>query len=517
MNEIELCLTVDPERRDAARAMLDERAGAGARPRRKRLQAIYFDTRDQALARAGLALRLRHEGGRWVQALKGQGGDGITRLEHEVVLPALRGRAMPALDPGRHQGNELGERLLVLLQASPNRRLEPQLHADIWRLTREVQTAGASLELALDEGFVWAEHPGPSQRMAVCELEIELLDGTPRDVIEEAAFWLSQGHWLEWRSKAQRAAMLARGQPAVDSATAGKTVLTADMSMHAARCAMLASCLDQIAVNAGQIAAGVYGAEHVHQLRVGLRRLRSGLRLFEGQLSDGPDEQALVQRIQAQSAALFGALGVIRDDDVQSQGWGQVLARIWAQRSTMGDSGKPEPVDTAVRPAASAGPATPLLRQPQAQTLLLDLMRLLHAAEAAPAKSARMSAQLKKRLRRWHAQVCNDAAHFADLDEASRHQLRKRLKRLRYGLQFCAGLFDPVRLKKGLQPIAAAQDLLGELNDLAVALAERADRKLVGPGAVRSAFEWGYLLAERERLLERAAPVMAALGQSEGP
>ncbi|MBV8470299.1 MAG: CHAD domain-containing protein [Burkholderiaceae bacterium] len=517
MNEIELCLTVTPQARDAVKALMDARSGTGARPRRKRLQALYFDTRDQALARAGMALRLRSEGGRWVQTLKGQAADGMTRLEHEVPLPALRGRAMPALDPARHQGSELGERLLALLQAAPGAPLEPLLHADIWRLARQVQAGEGVLELALDEGFVWAQRSGPAQRLAVCELEVELQKGAPRDVIDEAGRWLAQGLWLEWRNKAQRAAMLARGQTAIDSATAGKTGLSAGMSVQAARRAMLQSCLDQIGANAGQIAAGLYHAEHVHQLRVGLRRLRSGLRLFEGLLPGEPDDAVLVQRIQAESAALFRALGVIRDDDVQTQGWGPILAQVWAQRLTArdGSAGAAAAADQA--PVASAGPATPLLRQHSAQALLLDMMRLLHAAEPPAGAPARLSAALKKRLRRWHAQVCGDATAFASLDEEARHKLRKRLKRLRYGLQFSAGLFDPLRLKRGLAPIAAAQDLLGEFNDLAVALAERADRVSTGPDAVRSAFEWGYLLAQRERLLARAAPVMAALGQSKVP
>ena len=50
--------------------------GRGQVPATLRLQAHYFDTADRRLARRGLALRVRSEGRRWVQTLKGA-GDGL--------------------------------------------------------------------------------------------------------------------------------------------------------------------------------------------------------------------------------------------------------------------------------------------------------------------------------------------------------------------------------------------------------------------------------------------------------
>ena len=57
--------------------------------------------------------------------------------------------------------------------------------------------------------------------------------------------------------------------------------LDAAMTVTEAERAVMRSCLDQIAVNASQVASGAYEDEHLHQLRVGLRRLRTALRLFE--------------------------------------------------------------------------------------------------------------------------------------------------------------------------------------------------------------------------------------------
>ena len=86
----------------ARRAAL-AKAVATATARRVSLRARYFDTADRRLGGAGLALRVRKEGRRWVQTLKGA-GDGIwQRLEHEVPLHVTPG-VIPPADPALHDG-----------------------------------------------------------------------------------------------------------------------------------------------------------------------------------------------------------------------------------------------------------------------------------------------------------------------------------------------------------------------------------------------------------------------------
>ncbi|MBC7938411.1 MAG: CYTH domain-containing protein [Chitinophagaceae bacterium] len=92
MQETELKFQVPPPRRAALR-----RAVATSTAQTTRLQAVYADTADHRLAAAGLALRLRKEGTRWVQTLKGRGDGLMQRLEHEVPLPPQRGQ--PRIDP----------------------------------------------------------------------------------------------------------------------------------------------------------------------------------------------------------------------------------------------------------------------------------------------------------------------------------------------------------------------------------------------------------------------------------
>jgi len=90
--------------------------------------------------------------------------------------------------------------------------------------------------------------------------------------------------------------------------------------------------------------------------------------------------------------------------------------------------------------------------------------------------AARFRPLAAKRLRRWHERVIAPAEQFGRLGEAQRHALRKRAKRLRYAVEFCAALFEPKRVRRYLKQLSALQDVLGELNDLAVARSVYASR-----------------------------------------
>ena len=92
--EVELKFRLDPARRAAVERVLGTRTAE-----RVRLRACYLDTPDGRLAAARLALRLRLEGERWVQTLKGQGDGVLRRLEDEVPLPGAAGELPPPLDP----------------------------------------------------------------------------------------------------------------------------------------------------------------------------------------------------------------------------------------------------------------------------------------------------------------------------------------------------------------------------------------------------------------------------------
>lgn len=410
MTEIELKFQVPPDARAAVAAAV---AGRGATARTLRLQAAYFDSADGRLAAAGVALRLRREGARWVQTLKAAGEDAMTRLEHNVPRRE-RTAAVPVLDPALHAGTPVGERLAALL--GEGYELECRYRTDIRRTLRSVRRPGALLELAFDQGRIVAGDASAP----VCELEIELLRGDPAALLDAARDWVARhGLWLDVRSKAERGTLLAAGTQRAGERKAGAVALDAAMSLGAARRAVLGECVQQVVVNASQIASGDFGDEHVHQLRVGLRRLRSALALFG---ADDEDDAA------AGAAALFRALGAARDRVAIAQPLGE---QIGAAMRAAGLALAPP-----AWPAGAGEDPVQAVRSAAAQAWLLAALQASAVVAADEAGAAEAEAPLKARLAVWHRQLRRSARRFAELDEEARHRLRKRVKRLRYALEF---------------------------------------------------------------------------------
>lgn len=495
MNEIELKLQVPEARRAAVDAAL-----AGRAPRRRmRLQAAYCDTPDRALARAGLALRVRREGRQWVQALKGPADDGLTRLEHEVPRPGPAAEP-PAADPALHAGTAAGERLRRVLADAPDASLTVLYRTDILRRSRTLRAPHGSVELAFDVGRIRA---GDAE-LAVCELEIELLRGAPRAVIETARRWLARfGLWIDLRSKALRGDLLARGESMAPPRLAGRVRLARGMTMAQAWQQVLRSCADQIGANASQIASGPHADEHVHQLRVGLRRLRSAQRLFGPELADAALGEA--------AAAVFRRLGGARDQAVIEAEFAPGLAaalRCAGVAAEPAGSAAPETVDP-------AGVISAIVRAPETQALLLDLLQATSAAPpdtagvaAAPADGAPtarpLRAQLARRLERWHRRCVADARRFAELDDAARHSLRKRVKRLRYAVEFCASLFPKAAVRRYLRRLRTLQERLGAINDVVMAMQVFREARAGGAEGTHAWFALGWLAARRELLAGEA-------------
>lgn len=489
MTETELKLQVPPARARAVAAAVGTRTA-----RTQRLQAVYVDSAERALAAAGIALRLRREGRRWVQTLKALGADRMQRLEHNVSRAGATAAA-PAVDPALHAGTPAGARLEAVLRGLPADALQPVLRTDIRRVQRRLRVRGGVLELAFDRGRLLAG----ARRLPVCELEIELCSGAPMLVIGQARRWAARhGLWLDVQSKAERGERLARGEAFAPAAMARPPSYPAGADVQAGRRAVLAACAEQVLDNASQVASGSHGDEHVHQLRVGLRRLRSALRLFDGQRPDDP--------LAAGAAALFGRLGAARD---QAAIAGPLQAELGQALAALG-------LALAVPPL----PATPdaespaeVLRSPAAQALLLDLLAALQPEDAAAPGEPRgaLRGLLARRLQRWHRQVAAEAPRFAEIDDEARHRLRKRAKRLRYAVEFAAPLFDAKRVRRYLQPLRLLQDRLGAFNDTCVGLA---GYRATGADDAASAFALGWLAARREQRLAECAPALEALAQA---
>jgi inorganic triphosphatase YgiF len=495
--EIELKFQVPQAARERVR-----RAVATASATVTRLQAIYADTADDRLAGASMALRLRKEGRIWVQTLKGRGDGLMQRLEDEHRLPAQRGE--PALDPARHAGSAAGERLQALLQqgGAGGAELLPVYRTDVRRTHRQLRSGGALIEIAFDEGHIRAG----KRHLAVCELEFELLSGPPAALIALASRWVQRhGLWLDVRTKSERGHRLARGLTTVPAVRAAAVPLDKTASTAAAFGTIVHAALAQILPNAAEVAGGSGQPEHLHQLRVGLRRLRSALRLFAGWSGDADRALALEQSLREP----FNRLGAARDQDALAASLLPALAAA---------GGPPLPA----LPAAGEEPAA-VLHEAAFTLAMLQALQMATsptpavapAALTDPARPPEPSPKLREAARRalqrsWRKAMA-DADIFATAEVDAQHRTRKRLKRFRYGAEFVVDLFPGKATARTLAALRQALEALGAYNDSLVAEQRFAEQVEADP---RAWFALGWLASHRQRLLKDAARSLRRLGQT---
>ncbi len=452
------------------------------------LEAYYYDTSEAALANARMALRLRCETvegvSHWEQTLKGEGPSALQRLEHNV---AFASQNRPALDVRRHDSSPAGKALGRLLKTAGAPDLEELYHTSIRRTRRTLSRGGARIEIALDEGCIQAR----GLQIPVCEVEFELLRGDLPAFMDFVQTWVDRFRLqLDTRSKSVRGHWLAHSQTIVPPTKSQPLDLRSAATPEEALRAMLNNTLSQVLANASQLSDVHTGTEHLHQLRVGLRRLRTVLRVY-GHLAPlaGHDQVAAL-------ASLFQKLGATRDFDAMAESLWPALHAAGAPLVEPPESAK---LDSSPEPAA-------LLRSEQVQTLWLGLISSFNLVDPKVTPLSRsteaLRAALVAPLKHLHKQVKRDSVHFSTLDDPSRHALRRRIKRLRYAAELCGSLWSPKAVSKYLRRLQKAQTPLGEFNDAVVA--EGVYRNLAGEDP-RAWFPVGWLVARRAALLKTCA------------
>jgi CHAD domain-containing protein len=179
---------------------------------------------------------------------------------------------------------------------------------------------------------------------------------------------------------------------------------------------------------------------------VGLRRLRSALRAF-GPIVEGAGPLTKALR------RLTPALGAARDWDV----FVQTLENAGAGAQLLRNARRER--HRAKRAAIEA------VNSPGLHRFLFRSLRWLESRESRRA-DVTLSDLAPGRLERLR---CKAAADFAPETSNRRHKLRIRIKRLRYACEFFAPCFAPAAAGPYLRRLARLQDVLGELNDIAVA------------------------------------------------
>lgn len=464
-HELELKLRVPNGAIAAVEKAVSGRNGAN----RTRLQASYVDTPDRRLAAHGIGWRVRKEGRRWVQTVKADlpgGPDGLRRLEHNVPVSS---RTRPEPDAALHAGTEVGDRLqavIAKLDAAPAERFS----TDIWRLSRQARVTGGVVDLAFDRGTIHAH----DRRAAVCEVEIELVKGRPHAVIATARSWVQRyGLWIDVATKAHRGHMLADDQTESPLVKAPTPALEPTMSIDAAVREMTRACLVQIMGNASAVAGGTGNHEHVHQARIGIRKLRTVFSAFDGYPT------AVDETWSAALADVFARLGAGRDRTVVLAQWIDALREAGAPPITQPSSVSEDPSD--------------IFRSESFNLLVLDLLDYVHGQpldDDTPLLDA-----VGRELRKLRRRSVREPKRFPSLLPIEQHAVRKRLKRLRYIAELTTSLYDRKKVTRYVKAVAPAQEALGVMNDLTVATELYRD---VVPHDSTAWFAVGWLSSRRE-------------------
>ena len=172
-----------------------------------------------------------------------------------------------------------------LLTKKLKRRLKPVFESHIHRTTAPVRKNGTRIEAALDEGRVRAGR----QSAPISELELELKRGEPGNIFKLAhEMGKLAPATLSLKSKSERGYDLIENKPA-KAVGAEKIRLQRGMNTADAFRIIGRSILRHIAGN--ETAVRRSDSEGVHQMRVGLRRLRAAISLFAKLLGDQETER----------------------------------------------------------------------------------------------------------------------------------------------------------------------------------------------------------------------------------
>ncbi|HTP98806.1 MAG TPA: CYTH and CHAD domain-containing protein [Casimicrobiaceae bacterium] len=467
--ETELKLRITP---DAAAALVRHPALKPlkrARSRASRLTSTYYDTADGSLAAAGVALRLRRDGRHWVQTVKGpadpnSAGGLSARPEFEWPVNG------PRLDPLRFATTPYRR----ALGKAEQRGLAPRFTTDITRTVIPLTFPDSTMaRLCIDVGEVRTDDGEPTLRAPMHEIELELEAGDARRLYELAQTLAADLPLaVQTSSKAERGYALRQPRHA-EPVHAHDADLPGKCAAGEAFAAIMRSCLAQIEGNAQGVIASE-DPEWIHQMRIGVRRLRACLSLARGGIAT-----ERIEPLRVELRWLAHALGPARDLDVFVSSTLPAF-REAAARGTGGTALAATLAKLASRAATRRREARKHARAAVVSPRFLRLVLAAAALAASPevnvdsrthdgtlAQPARDVA--RPLLKRRHQALVALSADLANAAPEARHAARLAAKKLRYAAEFFASLYSRKKTRAYRKALAALQEELGAWNDAAVA------------------------------------------------
>lgn len=437
------------------------------------LTSVYFDTDRLKLHKHGVTLRVRRIGDQYVQTIKASDGGLFDRGEWETEIHGDR----PDLDAAR------GTALQPFIDDGFQDELRPVFETRVRRSTYPLKTKYYEITLSVDHGSI----DTGKNTVAFDEAELELKRGSRAHLFRIArSLSRSANADLAVKSKSQRGYELLDGYKAAAEKT-DTVVIEAGTPTSDAFRLVASACLRQVVANKSAVLAS--DPEGIHQMRVGLRRLRTAISLFSEIIPGKKTDD-----IKGELKWLTAELSPSRELDVFLSGVVHPL-----ENSAHSAELRPLADELTKRRDVALERAKAAVRSQRFRNLTLNVAEwleigrwcrpqdmLLRERCEEPVERA-VVAQLNRRWRK----IRKRGRRLLELDARQRHKLRIQAKKIRYASEFFEALFPEKKMRKRRRKfLAAVKDLqgyLGDLNDISVHISRSkeiaADRSEVTFGA----------------------------------
>lgn len=443
--EVELAFSIHGDRAKVE----NHKLLSGQKAKTRQLVGTYFDTPSGVLQNAGWSLRIRSTGDQWVQTIKGPRVM-ATSPEWEVELGEFALPTIYELDFGAIKQTPLWSLITGL-----ENELHPVFETDVTRISHILQFPNATIETALDFGQI--RSLSDKRTMPIQDVELELKDGDVA-VLFQCAMELA----LDSEIMIQPASKAARGYQLINHSTLAATKyddtkLDKDADTGSCFQAILINVLTHLRRNLTAAYAG--HPDGIHQTRVGLRRLRTALRLFQSVLPKDP-----IKTFQSQLKHFSRVLGEARDWDVF------ITKTLPAAALDM-----PKTRWLALAEYAAINKRTEAyhdvheaLKASTFNSLILSIMGWTEGQTTPWAESSPMCRPISETLPRMLNKFANRIEAQRDRlngSDTEFHTLRKTMKGYRYAIEFADTVYPHKAVRKVLEPCKDIQEVLGQFND----------------------------------------------------
>ena len=419
----------------------------------RRLETVYYDTPERLLFQRGMSLRVRRSGKHFIQTLKllPDIGQPLARRQWETPVDGI------TPDLARLPAAEIGDPVTTLTGDA----LVPVFATKVRRHARQLDLPDASVEIVFDEGTIEAG----ARLEVLSEIALELKSGNAGVLFDLGTQLLDAAPLqIGTRSKAERGFALAFDlvQPAAKTEPFG---ITAEHVVDDVIALLAGACWHHLLKNLMVTEKG-YDPGGVHQMRVGLRRLRTICALFRRDIPS-----PAFQAVNSEAKWLMQQLGPAREWDVFAE---TTVTRLVAAAQDVDFGGLREAVERQRKSSYSA--LQTVFADPRCSRFLLSLGLLVERrgwrneidSDVLAVLSQPILTLADKIMPRLHRKVLKRGAHFRQLNNDAQHNLRIDLKKLRYASEFFLPLYaEHASAKRYVARLSKLQGSLGRARDIA--------------------------------------------------